>query len=147
MANTPRLGLRLLEATDVANYELINQILNLIDSLVAKQEALAAAGGHAHSGEDGQGPKVPYANLTGAPTALPASGGDAATVGGKAPADFALASHAHAAATTSAAGFLSAADKASLNTLISRVDQALTTVSSPTFNVVTANRVVGAVYA
>ncbi len=241
MANTPRLGIRLLEATDVANFELINTILQLIDSLVAKQEALAAATGHTHNGTDGNGPKIPYANvtggpaslpaaggdsdtvdgkhasdfplvehshsgaagqgpkipyanltgapaslpanggnadtvdnlhaadlagighthsgaagqgskipydnLTGTPTALPASGGDSDTVDGKHASDFATAGHAHSAATQALAGFLSATDKAALDTLVSRVDQALKSTSSPTFNVVTANRVIGAVYA
>ena len=147
MATTPRLGLRLLEGTDVANYELINTILLLIDSLVAKQETFEAAGGHAHTGVDGQGPKIAYANLTGAPSALPANGGNADTVDGKHAADFATAGHTHAAATTAAAGFLSAADKAALDLLVSRVTQALTSTSSPTFNIVTANKLIGAVYA
>ena len=147
MPNTPRLGLRLLEATDVANYELINDILMLIDELVAKQNALAAATGHTHNGTDGSGPKIPYANVTGVPTALPANGGNADTVDNKHAADFALASHAHSVATTALSGFLSAADKTALDLLVSRVDQALKTTSSPTFNVVTANKVIGAVYA
>jgi hypothetical protein len=56
MATTPRLGIRLLEGTDVANYELINTILSLIDTLVAKQEALAGSTGHTHNGADGSGP-------------------------------------------------------------------------------------------
>ena len=222
MGLTPRLGIRLLEATDVANFELINTILQLIDSLVAKQDALAAATGHTHSGVEGSGPKIPYANLTGTPTSLPASGGDAATVGGKQASDFAPATHnhdaaylgktaqaadsaklggslpsafaaaghthhksaitdfptsmpasdvsawakaatkpaytatevgaaasnhSHSAATQSLSGFLSALDKQALDLLVSRVDQALKSTSSPTFNVVTANRVIGAVYA
>ena len=222
MANTPRLGIRLLEGTDVANYELINTILQLIDTLVAKQEALAVAGGHTHNGTDGSGPKIPYANVTGGPTSLPANGGDAATVGGKQASDFAAAghnhdaaylgktaqaadaaklggnlpaafapaghthsksaitdfptsmpasdvsawakaatkpaynagevgaapaSHSHDAATQALAGFLSALDKQALDLVVSRVDQAVKSTSSPTFNVVTANKVIGAVYA
>ena len=147
MANTPRLGLRLLEGTDVANYELINQILNLIDESVAMQDSLAAATGHAHNGTDGSGPKIAYGNLTGAPTALPASGGNADTVDNKHAADFAAAVHGHDAATQAVAGFLSALDKAALDLLVSRVDQALKTTSSPTFKTVTAEKVIGAVYA
>jgi hypothetical protein len=147
MATTPRLGITLLEGTDVANYELINTILSLIDSLVAKQEALAAATGHIHAGTDGSGPKVPYANLTGTPASLPANGGNADTVDTKHASDFATAAHVHSAATTAVAGFLSALDKTALDLVVSRVDQALKTTSSPTFNVVTANKVIGAVYA
>ncbi len=147
MANTPRLGLRLLEATDVANYELINAVLQMIDELVAKQDSLAGEAGHTHSGADGNGPKIAYANLTGTPASLPANGGNADMVDGKHASDFAQASHSHNAATTSAAGFLSAADKTALDLLASRVDQALKTTSNPTFNIVTANKVIGAVYA
>jgi hypothetical protein len=61
--------------------------------------------------------------------------------------DFATAAHVHAAATSAVAGFLLALDKAALDLLVSRVDQALKSSSSPTFNVVTANKVIGAVYA
>lgn len=147
MANTPRLGIRLLEATDVANFELINTILQLIDDSVAMQEALTAATGHTHNGTDGDGPKIPYANLTGTPSALPANGGNAATVGGKQASDFAAASHVHGAATQALAGFLSAADKQALDLLVNRVDQALKSTSSPTFKTVTAEKVIGAVYA
>ena len=47
---------------------------------------------------------------------LPASiTGDAATVGGNLPAAFAVAAHVHGAATTGAAGFMSATDKAKLD--------------------------------
>lgn len=46
---------------------------------------------------------------------------------------FSPATHTHAAATTSAAGFLSASDKTALNTVTGRVDQALTQSSTPTF--------------
>ena len=147
MATTPRLGITLLEGTDVANYELINTILLLIDDLVAKQESFKAVGGHAHTGVDGHGPKIAYAYLTDAPSALPANGGNSDTVDGKHAADFAAATHPHAAATTVASGFLSAADKTALDLLVSRVTQALTSTSSPTFNIVTANKVIGGVYA
>ena len=147
MATTPRLGIRLLEGTDVANYELINTILQLIDDLVAKQEALDVATGHTHNGTDGSGPKIPYANVTGGPTSLPANGGNAATVGGKAASFFAAVDHGHSVATQALAGFLSALDKQALDLVVSRVDQALKTTSSPTFKVVTAEKVIGAVYA
>lgn len=147
MATTPRLGLRLLEGTDVANYELINQLLELIDQLVALQTSLAASGGHDHNGTDGNGPKISYASITGSPVSLPANGGNADTVDSMHAADFASAQHDHTNATASAAGFLSSSDKANLDTLISRIDQPLKTTSSPTFNVVTAQKVIGAVYA
>ena len=210
MATTTRLGLRLFEATDVANHTLINDVLNALDAIAVKLDTLAATGGHVHSGTAGDGTKIPYANLTGVPSSLPASGGNADTVDSKHAADFALASHAHAgmattaafqaadghahtgvngqgpkiayanltgvpsslpasggnadtvdskhaadfslaahvhsAATTSVAGFLSAADKTSLNQVVERVNQSLTTSSSPTSNVVTAAKVIGAVY-
>lgn len=145
MVTTPRLGLRLLEGTDVANYELINTILVLIDTLVAKQEALAGSTGHTHNGADGNGPKIAYANVTGAPTALPAAGGNADTVDSKHATDFAVAGHGHNDATQAAAGFLSAADKAALDTLAARVTQALTPTSSPTFDVVNATQFNGKV--
>ena len=146
MATTTRLGLRLLEGTDVANYELINQVLLLLDELVAKQEAFGLIG-HTHDGTNGNAPKIPYGNITGVPASLPANGGNADTVDGKHASDLALNGHTHDAATITVAGFLSAADKVNLNTMVSRVNQALTTTSSPTFNVVTANKVIGAVYA
>ena len=98
MANTPRLGIRLLEGTDVANYELINTILLLIDDLVAKQEVLNGATGHTHNGADGNGPKISYANVTGGPTSLPANGGDADTVDGKHASDFPLVENSHSGA-------------------------------------------------
>jgi hypothetical protein len=147
MDNTPRLGLRLLEGTDVANYELINTILLLIDENVAMQGALAAATGHNHSGADGSGPKIPYANLSGAPVALPANGGNADTLDNKHASDFSPSTHSHAAATQTLDGFLSKLDKVALDLLASRVDQALKSTSSPTFNVVTASKVIGGVYA
>ena len=147
MPNTPRLGLRLLEGTDVANYELINTILLLIDDLVAKQESFDAAGGHTHSGADGSGPKIPYANLSNPPASLPANGGNADTLDTKHATDFAAANHTHDAATQALAGFLSALDKTALDLVVSRVDQALKTTSNVTFKTVTAEKVTGAVYA
>jgi len=146
MATTPRLGLRLLEATDVANFELINQMLTTLDAIVVKLESLAAVGGHNHAGADGSGPKIPYANLTGAPASLPANGGDADTVDGKHASDFSAYGHVHPNATTSFAGYMSETDKSKLDTVSGRVDQSLLTTSSPTFNVVTAAKVIGAVY-
>jgi hypothetical protein len=146
MATTKRLGLRLFEATDVANHTLINNVLNALDAIAVKLDTLAATGGHVHSGVAGDGTKIPYANLTGVPSSLPANGGNADTVDNKHAADFSLAEHIHSAATTSVAGFLSAADKTSLNQVVGRVNQSLTTSSSPTFNVVTAAKVIGAVY-
>lgn len=146
MPNTERLGLRLFESTDVANYELINDVLEALDAIAVTLDTLANSGGHAHSGVDGDGPKVPYANVTGTPASLPANGGNADTVDGKHAADLALVGHGHAAATAEADGFLAAADKSALNTVVSRVNQSLLTTSSPTFNVVTAAKVIGAVY-
>jgi hypothetical protein len=55
--------------------------------------------------------------------------------------------HVHEAATQTKAGFLSANDKKNLDTLNSRVNQDVTTTSSPTFKTVTAEKVIGAVYA
>lgn len=61
--------------------------------------------------------------------------------------------HTHDTATTSVAGFMSATDKSRVNTLYNRVDQSLTTTSSPTFasvtatGTITADKVIGAVYA
>lgn len=152
MANTPRLGIRLLEPTDVANYEAINTIFTLIDNLVAKQDTLNGTTGHAHNGTDGNGPKIPYANITGTPASLPANGGNADTVDSKHAADFAAAAHTHADATTSASGLMSGTDKSNLNTLVTRVNQSLTTTASPTFaavtaTTITATKVTGAVYA
>lgn len=94
---------------------------------------------------------VPIANGgTGKTTAA-----DARTALGITPANIGAAptSHDHGAATTSAAGFMSASDKSNLNTVVGRVNQSLTTTSSPTFasvtatGTITANKVVGAVYA
>lgn len=69
------------------------------------------------------------------------------------PTDKTPANHSHNNATTSAAGFMSAADKNNLDTVVGRVDQSLTKTSSPTFSsltatgTITADKVVGAVYA
>ena len=146
MATTTRLGLRLFEATDVANHTLINDVLNALDLIAVTLDTLANSGGHAHSGVDGDGPKIPYANVTGVPASLPANGGNADTVDSKHAADLALVGHTHANATPATAGFLSAADKTALDTVSGRVTQSLTPASSPTFDVVTANKVIGAVY-
>lgn len=147
MATTLRLGLRLFEATDVANHTLINAVLLELDAIAVKLDTLAASGGHVHSGVEGDGTKIPYANLSGAPASLPANGGNADTLDSKHAADFALAAHVHGNATSGAAGFMAAADKAALDQVAGRVNQSLTTASSPTFNEVTANKVIGAVYA
>lgn len=146
MATTTRLGLRLFEATDVANHTLINDVLNALDAIAVKLDTLAATGGHVHSGTAGDGTKIPYTSITGVPASLPANGGNADTVDSKHAADLALVGHAHAAATADAAGFLSAADKAKLDEVAGRVNQSLLTTASPTFNVVTATKVIGAVY-
>ena len=147
MANTPRLGLRLLEPTDVANYELINQLLVKIDELAAELSSLDGTTGHKHDGTAENGPKIAYANLTGAPTSLPANGGNADTVGHKAASEFAAAMHGHTNATAAADGFMAKGDKSALDTVSGRVNQDLKTTASPTFNVVNANKVIGAVYA
>lgn len=65
--------------------------------------------------------------------------GDAITLGGHGVSYFATADHTHAAATQSAAGFESAADKTNLDTLVSRVNQNLKTTDSPTFAGMTVN--------
>ncbi|EGO65091.1 hypothetical protein [Acetonema longum] len=44
--------------------------------------------GHAHTGEEGQGPRIDYTNITGTPASLPANGGNADTVDGKHANDF-----------------------------------------------------------
>lgn len=68
--------------------------------------------------------------------------GDAGSVGGKAVEDLALKNHAHDAATQSKAGFLSAQDKADLDTLKNRVNQGLKNTDSPTFANLTVNGVI-----
>ena len=55
--------------------------------------------------------------------------------------------HTHEVATQTKAGFMSANDKKALDTVAGRVDQDLKATASPTFNVVTASKVIGAVYA
>jgi hypothetical protein len=55
--------------------------------------------------------------------------------------------HAHDAATQSKAGFLSAADKKALDGVIAKVTQDVSATASPTFKVITAEKVIGAVYA
>lgn len=55
--------------------------------------------------------------------------------------------HTHPAATQIVPGFLSAADKKALDTVAGRVNQDLKTSASPTFKTVTAEKVIGAVYA
>lgn len=71
---------------------------------------------------------------------LPASiTGDADTLDGKHSSDFANASHNHANATTTNAGFESAEDKANIEQLKSRVNQAVNTNSTPTFNGINVN--------
>lgn len=73
--------------------------------------------------------------------------GDAATLGGTAPDGYAKAVHAHTNATASAAGYMSATDKANLDTLVSRVNQGLKTTDSPTFAALTVNGIIkGAAY-
>lgn len=55
--------------------------------------------------------------------------------------------HTHDAATQTKAGFMSANDKKNLDTVNSRVNQDVSTTASPTFKTVTADKVIGAVYA
>lgn len=55
---------------------------------------------------------------------------------------FAIASHSHSDATTSASGFMAASDKSSLDTVKSRVNQALNTTSTPIFAGLTVNGVI-----
>lgn len=65
--------------------------------------------------------------------------GSAAMLGGQLPSYYATATHSHAIATQSAAGFESAEDKTNLDTLVGRVDQDLKTTASPTFAGLTVN--------
>lgn len=65
--------------------------------------------------------------------------GDAYTLGGHTYSWYAPADHTHAAATSSAAGFMAANDKVALDTVSSRVNQDLTTTASPTFRGLTVN--------
>ncbi len=55
--------------------------------------------------------------------------------------------HSHEAATQTKSGFMSANDKKNLDTVSSRVNQDVSTTASPTFKIVTAEKVIGAVYA
>jgi exonuclease I len=55
--------------------------------------------------------------------------------------------HVHEAATQTKAGFMSANDKKNLDTVNSRVNQDVSNTASPTFKTVTAEKVIGAVYA
>ena len=55
--------------------------------------------------------------------------------------------HTHPNATASTPGFMSPADKQALDTVSGRVNQDLKTTASPTFKVVTAEKIIGAVYA
>lgn len=55
--------------------------------------------------------------------------------------------HTHENATQAKAGFMSANDKKALDMLAGQVNQDLRTTASPTFKTVTAEKVVGAVYA
>ena len=90
-----------------------------------------AAGDHSHSYNDlSDKPTIPTI-----PASLPANGGNADTVDNKHASDFATASHTHAAATTSAAGLMSAADKTKLDGIATgankiTVDSALSSTST-----------------
>ena len=55
--------------------------------------------------------------------------------------------HTHEAATQTKAGFMSANDKKNLDTVSSRVNQDVSTTASPAFKTITADKVIGAVYA
>ena len=73
--------------------------------------------------------------------------GDADTLDGKHASQFSASGHTHANATTSQAGFESAADKAALDTVSGRVNQDLKTNASPTFAGLTVNGYIeGAVF-
>lgn len=73
--------------------------------------------------------------------------GDAGSLGGKVPGDFAAAQHGHGLATQQTQGFMAAADKTALDTLAGRVNQGVNTTSSPTFANVTVTGVIsGAKY-
>ena len=65
--------------------------------------------------------------------------GSANKLGGYTYDHFAAADHGHSNATTSAAGFMSAADKAAHDTLVSRVNQGVKSSDSPTFQGLTVN--------
>lgn len=65
--------------------------------------------------------------------------GNAATLGGHAASYFAQAGHGHGNASSSAAGFMSAADKSAHDTLVGRVNQGVKSTDSPTFAGLTVN--------
>lgn len=84
------------------------------------------------------------------PQGIPGSGGDADTLDGHAASYFATADHTHNAATQSAAGFMSATDKTRLDAMTgngTHTAQDVGSGSSPTFNIVNATKIIGAVYA
>lgn len=91
----------------------------------------------------------PTVNIKGA-KGDPGSGGDADSLQGHAASYFATANHTHPAATQTDPGFISAADKIKLDAMTGNGDHAAQDVgtnSSPTFNIITATKVIGAVYA
>lgn len=97
-----------------------------LEAAKAHMDATAPHSGHVLASDVVASPVANKVLRLNADAKLPTSiTGDAATVGGIAPTGFAPASHvgsagsAHAVATTSAAGFLSAADKAKLDTVTS----------------------------
>lgn len=59
---------------------------------------------------------------------------------------FAEAVHGHANATVAAEGLMAKGDKSALDTVVGRVNQEVKSTSRPTFNVVTAPEVIGAVW-
>lgn len=80
----------------------------------------------------------------------PGSGGDADTLQSHPASYFATSNHTHSPATQSANGFMSASDKSILDTMTGSGSNAAQNVgmnSSPTFNIVTATKLIGAVYA
>lgn len=80
----------------------------------------------------------------------PGSGGDADTLQSHPASYFATSNHTHSPATQSANGFMTAADKSILDTMTGSGANAAQNVgmnSSPTFNIVTATKLIGAVYA
>lgn len=73
--------------------------------------------------------------------------GDAQSIAGKTPADFAAVQHSHGAATQQSDGFMAASDKTALDTLAGRVNQSVSTTASPTFqNITVAGVINGAKY-
>lgn len=80
----------------------------------------------------------------------PGSGGDADTLQSHPANYFATSNHTHSPATQSVNGFMTAADKSILDTMTGSGSNAAQNVgmnSSPTFNIVTATKLIGAVYA